>query len=233
MSSPLESQLGYTFRRPELLKLALTHASWGHEQRKQLAHNERLEFLGDAVLQMIVSEYLYHLDTHAAEGRLTKIRAHLVNRSSLVEMAKRLDLGTHLLLGKAEATQGGRKRASNLANAMEAVIGAVFLDGGFEAARALIIHRIKSRLEEVATNPEPENAKGILQEKLHTSGRQAVYQIVSEKGPPHRREFQAAVTVGGRALGRGTGTTKKEAEMRAAMAALAALSNGESAFGDL
>ncbi len=220
MFSILESQLGHKFHHPTLLELALTHSSWGHELKKRLPHNERLEFLGDAVLQLAISEHLYHLYPHVAEGQLTKIRAHLVNRSSLVTMAKVLHLGAHLRLGKAEISQGGRERSSNLANAMEAIIGAIFLDGGYEAARTFVLPRIEPRLSEITDNPEPENAKGILQEKLHALGQQAVYRIISEQGPPHRKEFQAVVEVDGKLLGSGTGNTKKEAEMRAALTAL-------------
>ncbi len=220
MPSPFESRLGYTFQNPELLQLALTHASWAHEQKKRLPHNERLEFLGDAVLELATSEHLFRALSNMEEGRLTKIRAHLVNRSALVEMAEALDLGSHLVLGEAEALQGGRERPSNLANAMEALIGAIFLDGGYQPAQAFVIPLIECRLKEMNDNPEPENAKGILQEKLHAVGRQAVYRIISEMGPPHRKEFKATVEIDGQIVGTGVGPTKKEAEMQAAGVAL-------------
>ncbi len=213
-------KINYTFRDPQLLKLALTHSSWGHEQKKRVPHNERLEFLGDAVLALIVSDHLYHLYPDTPEGGLTKIRAHLVNRSALIKMAKVLDLGQHLLLGQAEAAHGGRERPSNLANAIEAIIGALFLDGGFEAARTFVIQRIDSRLREISDNPEPENAKGILQEKLHALGLEAVYRIISEEGPPHQKEFCAVVEMDGQICGTGKGLTKKTAEMQAAQVAL-------------
>lgn len=228
MPSVLESQMGYAFRDAALLELALTHPSRGHERKRRAPHNERLEFLGDAVLELVISEHLYRLFPDVAEGRLTKVRSHLVSRPALVELAAALNVGAHLLLGKAEESHGGRHRASNLANVMEAVIGAIFLDGGYDAARAFVIRLVEPRLGEVGDNPEPTNAKGLLQEKLHAIGEQAVYRIMSETGPSHRRQFEAAVEVRGKVLGSGAGTTKKEAETRAATAALAVLSTSGS-----
>jgi ribonuclease-3 len=218
-----ELKLPYSFRDPSFLELALTHASKGHEQKQRLPHNERLEFLGDAVLQLVISEHLYHLYPDIAEGRLTKIRSHLVNRSALVEMAQVLGLGPHLLLGKSEATQGGHARASNLANAFEAVIGAIFLDGGYAAAKTFVTQQIEFRLKTISDNPEPDNAKGVLQEKLHAAGKQAIYRITSETGPAHQKEFQASVEIDGLVTGTGAGATKKEAETRAAAVALETL----------
>jgi len=223
MATQLETRLGYIFRNPDLLELALTHSSKAHEQKRRLPHNERLEFLGDAVLELVTADYLYHLLPDVEEGRLTKIRAHLVNRSALAEMARSLDLGDDLLLGQAEAKHGGRDRPSTLSNAVEAIVGAVFLDGGYGAARALAVRLIEPRLRRLSDNPEPDNAKGFLQERLHGLDKKASYRIVSESGPPHEREFQATVTVEGEVIGTGVGRTKKEAETRAAMAALAVL----------
>ncbi|MBI4026099.1 MAG: ribonuclease III [Verrucomicrobia bacterium] len=228
MACPLETQLGHRFRNPSLLQLALTHPSWGHERKQPSPHNERLEFLGDAVLELAISDHLYHLFPDMPEGHLTKMRAHLVNRSALTEMAKEVNLGDHLLLGKAEAAHGGRERPSNLANAMEAVIGAIFLDGGYTAARAFAIAQVDPRLKKLSDNPEPENAKGILQERLHAVGLNPVYRITSETGPAHRKQFEAQVEVHGRVVGKGAGLTKKEAETRAAMSALSALRSRES-----
>jgi len=219
----MESKLAYTFRDPSLLELSLTHASWGHEKKTRLPHNERLEFLGDSVLQLVISEHLYRRFPDIPEGQLTKIRAHLVNRAALVKMAKNLDLGAHLKLGHAEAAQGGRERSSNLANAMEAVIGAMFLDGGFDAARDLILSNSEETLKSLHDNPEPDNTKGILQERLHKEGKQAIYQILSETGPAHQKHFHASVEVDGIMIGEGRGSTKKEAETHAARAALASL----------
>lgn len=220
MMDSIETTLGYTFRDSALLKLALTHASWSHEQKKTLPHNERLEFLGDAVLSLVISDYLYHQHPDVPEGRLTKMRSHLVNREALVEMAKNLNLGIYLSMGKSESSHGGRERASNLANAMEAIIGAIFLDGGYSAAQTFVTPQIKSRLAAISEHPDPGNAKGILQERLHAQGKQAVYRIISEVGPPHQKEFQASVEIDGIITGTGIGMTKKEAETKAALLAL-------------
>jgi ribonuclease-3 len=217
-------KLGYKFRDPGLLKLALTHASWGHEQNKRIPHNERLEFLGDSVLELITSEYLYLSYPDLPEGKLTKMRAHLVNRSALVEMATTLNLGAELILGDAEASNGGRDRVSNLANAMEAVIGAIFLDSGYDAVKEVVIKHIEGRLKLLNDNPEPHNSKGILQEKLHAMGEQATYSITSESGPAHQREFNASVEIKGKIYGTGVGKTKKDAETQAALIALEKLS---------
>lgn len=220
MNSSLEAKLDYHFRNPALLELALTHASWGHQQKKRLPHNERLEFLGDSVLSLAISEQLYNLFPDIAEGRLTKIRAHLVNRSSMVAMAKEMGLGDYLIMSKAESSQGGRERVSNLANAMEAIIAAIYLDGGFDAARKFVVTRLEPRLLTITDNPEPENAKGSLQEKLHAMGKEAAYRIISEEGPPHSRRFEAVVELAGEVIGKGGGATKKIAEMEAAAQAL-------------
>lgn len=215
-----EEKLQYTFRNPALLELALTHPSLGHERSQRVPHNERLEFLGDAVLALAISAHLYAIYPDIAEGHLTKMRAHLVNRSALVEMAVVLGLGEHLRLGEAEISQGGRQRVSNLANAFEAVIGAIFLDAGYETARAFVLRHVGPRLDHLTDNPEPENAKGLLQEKLHLIGKVPQYRIMSEKGPDHRKEFEAVVELEGKILGSGCGSTKKDAEMRAAAVAL-------------
>lgn len=214
---------GYLFRRPELLDLALTHASFTHGTSRAGQHNERLEFLGDAILQAVVTEHLFLLHGGRDEGWLTKARAHLVNRAALHELAGELRLGGMLRLGKAEERQGGRRRPSNLANAVEAVIGAVFLDGGYEAARRFVLDYVEGRMRQLPSDPEPENLKGALQERLHAAGRTPVYRIVSERGPAHSKEFEAEVLVEGQVLGRGRGTTKKEAESHAAAEALRGL----------
>lgn len=216
----LENDLGYHFRQADLLTLALTHSSWGHEQKKRLPHNERLEFLGDAVLQLLISDYLFKNNPDLPEGRLTKIRSHLVSRAGLLVMAKSLELGSYLLLGDAEEKHGGRERASNLANAMEAVLGAIFLDAGYDAVYQVTTKLISPRLGEIQEHPEPANAKGILQEKLHTVGKKAIYHIILEKGPAHMKEFHATVEIDGETFGEGKGNTKKVAETEAAIMAL-------------
>lgn len=220
MPSPLEIALGHTFRDPALLELALTHSSWGHERRKPHAQNERLEFLGDAVLQIVVSRHLYDRDPSMSEGRLSKLRASLVNRNSLARMATTIDLGKYLVLGIKEDQLGGRRRPSNLANALEAVFAALYLDAGLEAAQSCILRLIQTPLDALVDNPEPENAKGILQETLHVSGNTALYRIVSESGPPHQPIFHAVVEIDGEIYGKGSGSTKKESETQAAAEAL-------------
>ena len=224
---PLGVIAGYHFRRPELLELALTHSSFNHGSPKAGQHNERLEFLGDAILQAVVTEHLFLLHGKRDEGWLTKARAHLVNRTALHELAGELMLGDILHMGRAEERQGGRKRPSNLANAVEAVIGAVFLDGGYEAARRFVLDYVEGRVRHLPADPEPENLKGTLQERLHAGGRTPVYRIVSESGPAHARVFESEVFVGGQSMGRGRGATKKEAESRAAEEALRSLENRE------
>jgi ribonuclease III len=219
----LQKKLGFSFKNLDLLKLALTHASWGHERKLKLPHNERLEFLGDAVLSLVTTEYLYQQFPEMPEGHLTKIRSHLVSRPALVSIATELGLGELLLLGAAETANGGRIRASNLANACEAIIGAVFLDAGYNAAREVATQFVKQRLETMGEGPEPDNAKGILQERLHAVGKQAVYRITTEEGPPHKKQFEACVEIDGKVFGTGSGSTKKQAEMRAALMTLAKL----------
>jgi ribonuclease-3 len=227
MAESFEKRLGHPFKNPDLLKLALTHSSWGHEQNKRLPHNERLEFLGDSVLELVTSEYLFHTFTELPEGKLTKMRSHLVNRAALVVMAQTLKIGPELLMGSAEAMNGGRERVSNLANAMEAIIGAIFLDAGYETAKKFVIQHIEDRLKLLSDNPEPHNSKGLLQEKLHAMGDQATYSIISEKGPAHQKEFHASVEIRGKVYGTGMGKTKKDAETQAAWCALEKLAEEE------
>ncbi|MDD2709133.1 MAG: ribonuclease III [Verrucomicrobiae bacterium] len=216
----LQTIIGYTFRDPTLLELALTHPSCAHERVQTGPNNERLEFLGDAVLGLAVSQHLYRLHPDLQEGHLTKMRAHLASRSALRVLAERLGLGGFLRLGTAEEHQGGRRRASNLSNALEAMIGAIFLDGGFSPACDFVVCLISPQLEDLLHNPEPENAKGLLQEKMHMAGKMVVYRLVRESGPDHRKQFDAVVEIDGQPMGNGSGHTKKEAEMRAAAMAL-------------
>jgi ribonuclease III len=222
--SDLESKLGGKFKNPRLLKQAVTHASVGYEAGRKVAHNERLEFLGDAALGLVISRLLFERFPEAAEGRLTKMRSHLANRAALLQMAEQIDLGKFLVLGGGEEQSGGRSRPSNLANAMEAVIGAVYLDRGVARAEALVTRLLSPRLKEVLENPEPLNAKGLLQEKLQAEGAELpVYRITALAGPDHQRQFEAVVEWRSRPIGRGTGPSKKAAEQKAAEAALSKL----------
>lgn len=226
----LETALGWKFVRRELLVLALTHPSLAHEagvghlQR----HNQRLEFLGDAVLQLTLTAELYDRFAPHGEGPLTQARAHLVNRSTLARQGRRLNLGQHLLLSRGEETTGGRLRDSTLADAFEAVIGALFLDAGFEESRRLIVLLFEDLFGELGELPSLENPKGELQELLQaSSGVPPYYEEIAASGPDHLREFESAVLHGGKELARGKGRSKKLAESSAALAALQALRSGK------
>lgn len=229
MSSSLDDfqqRLGHTFADPQLLRLALTHASFGHEKRQRTPDNQRLEFLGDAVLQLTVTAELYRRFPELSEGRLTVLRARLVNRHHLQALAQELGLGDHLILGRGEENSQGRQRGSILADAMEAMIGAVFAEVGWDAARAIILRLLDPSLTTMTEESDAvvNNPKGNLQEKLQAEGDQPpIYRCLSETGPPHARVYEVTVEWQGRELGRGQGASKKEAETRAAQAALDAL----------
>ena len=221
-----QQRLGHAFADPALLRLALTHASFGHEKRQRTPDNQRLEFLGDAVLQLTVTSELYRRFPELPEGRLTVLRAQLVNRHHLQALAQELALGDHLILGRGEENSQGRQRGSILADAMEAVIGAVFAEAGWDVSRAIILRLLEASLTTLtdAGDVAEANPKGSLQEKLQAEGEQPpIYRCVSETGPAHARVYEVVVEWQGRELGRGQGASKKEAETRAAQAALDAL----------
>lgn len=216
-----QSRLGYPFRDEGLLRLALTHPSVAHEAGAPSPHNQRLEFLGDAVLQLVLTRELYEKFPAFDEGPLTKARAKLVNRRTLAEHARLLDLGPHLILSRGEDISGGRERASTLADAFEAVLGAIFLDGGFEAAREFILREFGAAFGKLSVLPIIENPKGELQELLQARSPAAPeYQVVSATGPDHDRVFECTVRHEGLELARGRGKSKKAAESDAALAAL-------------
>jgi ribonuclease-3 len=220
----LQQRLGYTFRDVELLKLALTHPSVAHERGAPMQTNQRLEFLGDAVLQLVLTREIYEQFPTFGEGPLTKARAKLVNRRALAERAQQLDLGRHLIVSHGEEISGGRGRASSLADAFEALVGAVFLDGGFEVVREFILRVFGGPAGGVSEIPALENPKGELQELLQaTSNEPPHYHIVSTTGPDHDRIFECTVHHGGVELAHGAGKSKKAAESDAALAALAKL----------
>jgi ribonuclease-3 len=217
----LQARLGYAFHDEDLLRLALTHPSVAHEQGAPVQHNQRLEFLGDAVLQLVLTRELYETYSAFGEGPLTKARAKLVNRRSLAEHGRRLNLGADLILSRGEETHGGRDRPSALADTYEAVVGAIFLDGGFEAARGFILREFGGVLGELGVIPILENPKGELQEFLQSGSAEAPeYRVVSTRGPDHDRIFECTVHHAGLELARGTGKSKKAAESEAALAAL-------------
>lgn len=217
----LQARLGYDFRDDSLLRLALTHPSVAHEQGTPIQHNQRLEFLGDAVLQLALTRELYEKFPAFDEGPLTKARAKLVNRRTLAVHGRALSLGEHLILSRGEESHGGRERSSALADAFESVIGAIFLDGGYEAARAFILREFGDAFGELGAIPLLENPKGELQELLQANSNDAPrYLVVSSSGPDHDRVFECTVHHGGVELARGTGKSKKAAESEAALNAL-------------
>jgi len=220
----LQQRLGYTFRDAGLLKLALTHPSVAHEIPGPMPHNQRLEFLGDSVLSLVLTQELYEKFPNVSEGPLTKARAQMVNRRTLAEQSHRLGLGEHLILSRGEEQSGGRHRRSSLADTFEALLGAIFLDGGFEAAREFIIHEFQSAFGELPEIPMLENPKGELQELLQSVSSQAPqYHVVTATGPDHDRLFECTVHHNGVELARGRGKSKKSAESEAALAALTKL----------
>lgn len=216
----LEQRIGYTFRNRELIHEALSHSSYANEKKKQRHSNERLEFLGDSVLSVVVSQHLFTNYPDLPEGELTKIRAALVCEKSLHRFALQIGLGEFLLLGKGEEHTGGRERPSILADAFEAVIAAIYLDGGLEAAREHIMHFIPKTL--------PENRavlfgdyKTALQEVIQKNPEEKVeYMLTSESGPDHNKFFVVEVCLNSNVIGRGEGRSKKEAEQMAAKEAL-------------
>ena len=220
----LEEKLGYTFHDRRLLENALTHSSYANENKsKGETSNERLEFLGDSVLGMVVADHLYRTHPDMPEGELTRTRAALVCEDSLVEVAAQLELGQYLKLGRGEDAGGGRKRPSIQADAVEAVIAAVYLDGGIGSARKLITNFILTNNER-----EQEGAirdfKTALQELVQReSGRVLSYRLMGESGPDHAKVFSVEVDLNGRPIGAGEGRSKKEAEQNAAKAAMAKL----------
>ena len=218
----LEKALDYSFRRPELLREALRHSSYANEHRgEEAVSNERLEFLGDSVLGFVTAEFLFAEHPDAPEGDLTRIRARLVCEESLHEAAKRLGLGPCLSLGHGEEAGGGRERPSILADATEAVIAAVYLDGGMEAARSLIHRILLDGDREARAAVLRRDYKTSLQELVQRKPNQGLqYRLTGESGPDHAKTFTMTVSLNNEVLGAGTGRSKKEAEQQAARSAL-------------
>lgn len=215
----LEERLGYAFRDRKLLEHALTHSSYANEHRESgLSSNERLEFLGDAVLGMVAADHLYRSRPDLPEGDLTRIRAALVCEESLVEVARKLELGRYLRLGKGEDAGGGRSRPSILADAMEAVLAAVYLDGGIGEARKLV----RTLILDGGDMPiNGRDYKTALQELVQReTGQVLTYRLTGEQGPDHAKIFSIEVELNGTAVGAGDGRSKKEAEQAAAKAAI-------------
>lgn len=215
----LEEEIGYKFKYPKLLKTALTHTSYAYE--KNVQSNEKLEYLGDSILEFISSEYLYNNYPKLKEGEMTKVRATVVCESSLYKIAQRYNFGEKLYLGKSEIMSGGRNRPAILADSVEAVIAAIYLDGGIDKTKKFIIENLKEEIKIASENVGQKDYKTVLQEKLQIKGDVVIdYIIVKEKGPDHNKEFEAEVRCNSNPLARGKGRTKKQAEMQAAKQAL-------------
>ena len=224
----LEEKIGYRFRSPALLENALTHSSYANEHRdKDLLSNERLEFLGDSILGLVVADHLYRTRPELPEGDLTRIRAALVCEGSLVEVARRLELGSYLKLGKGEQAGGGRERPSIQADAVEAILAAVYLDGGIGQVRKIIQSLILERENEKAAAGR--DFKTALQELVQRqNGKVLSYHLAGESGPDHAKTFSMEVLLNGEPIGTGEGRSKKEAEQAAAKAAVIQLENEKS-----
>ncbi|MEC8068944.1 MAG: ribonuclease III [Actinomycetota bacterium] len=217
-STTLEERLGYHFVEPGLLVHALTHRSWCAEHPGDES-NERLEFLGDAVLGVVVTDHLFLAFPDLPEGQLAKARAAVVSSTTLAEVGRELGVGLDLRLGKGEDASGGREKASILADAVEAVLGAMYLDGGVEPVRRLVLEQLSERIDQAAERPGDKDYKTRLQEVAAHDGFTPPVYALTESGPDHHKRFHATVAVGGERLGAGTGTSKKEAEQKAARAA--------------
>ena len=222
----LEQKIGYQFENKALLKQAMTHSSYINEQKmKKTDCNERLEFLGDAVLELISSEYLFSVHKDRPEGELTKMRASMVCEKALAFCAREIELGEYLLLGKGEDATGGRKRDSITSDALEALIGAIYLDSGFANAKEFVLKFILNDLEGKRLFYD---SKTILQELVQgTLDKSISYQLVKEEGPDHNKSFWVEVLIGNTSLGSGVGRTKKAAEQEAAYQAILKLKEGK------
>ena len=215
----LQKKIGYQFQNESLLRQAITHSSFANEQKiNKLSNYERLEFLGDAVLEMICSEFLYKENPEMPEGQLTRMRASMVCEPALAYCARDIDLGSYILLGKGEEATGGRRRDSITSDVMEAVIGAIFLDGGTEEAKKYIYRFVLSDLENKILFMD---SKTLLQEEIQKNNTaQLRYELIGETGPDHDKEFHVKAYLDGKEIGTGVGRTKKAAEQQAAYEAL-------------
>ncbi len=217
----LQSALKYQFRRLPLLVKALTHKSYVNENSEELKHNERFEFLGDSVLDLIVSDYMINKYDDYSEGALSKIRASVVNETCLANLARKINLGDYLYLGKGEELSGGKNKSSLLANGFEALVGAMYLDGNLEKVSDALLPLLREEIEKVADNCVFHDFKSDLQE--YTQNKFVCipsYKVVKESGPDHEKIFEVSVTVKSQIHGTGSGKSKKEAEQAAAKKAM-------------
>lgn len=220
-TSDIEAKLGYQFKDHSHLVLAFVHRSFINENKSITQHNERLEFLGDTVLGMLISDFLYHHLPSTPEGQLSYLRSRLVEANSCVNYLQKLNVATYVLLGKGERMNDGRGRESILADLFEAIIGAIYLDGGIEAAKQFLFNNFSAQFEEILKTPL-RNWKAILQDYCQKKFQQTpFYQVLEESGPDHSKIFQISVMINQKELGRGSGPSKKEAQQAAAADALA------------
>lgn len=217
----LQTILGYHFKDLALLNNALTHKSFANEQGEATQDYERLEFLGDTVLNLIISHYLINQFPHYTEGDLTKLRATIVSNISLAKMAQQIQLGDFILLSKGEERSGGQHKPSILAGCFEALIAAIYLEVGLEKASSIFFQRWEKGIEEIITSNGAEDYKSVLQEFIQReSGCMPIYEVVGDSGPEHRKIFEVILSIKGQICSCGTGRSKKEAEQEAAMLAL-------------
>ncbi|MEG2353279.1 MAG: ribonuclease III [Clostridium sp.] len=224
----LEKYLSISFNNKSILKIALTHSSYAN-QKRQVEYNERLEYLGDAVLELTITEYLFRRYKEKSEGDLTKIRSLIVCENSLYEIAQNLSLGKYMLMSKGEELTGGRERNSILADCVEALIAAIYLDSGLEAARDFIIINFKDIMERAVSNKIILDYKTKLQEVIQSKGEISItYNLINSEGPAHRPTFEVELIINGETKSRGVGFSKKEAEQNAAKILLETMENRES-----
>ncbi len=224
----IQKAIGLSFKDPSLLETALVHRSFAHENGLGALHNERLEFLGDSVLGLVSTEYLFELFPDLPEGDLSRIRSIIVSEKSLTLFAKKMDFGSYLLLGRGEQASGGRKKASILADAFEALIGAFYLDRGYGKVKKFLLPYVEQAVLEVSARTHRKDYKSLLQEFTQKRLRlRPVYKVMGKKGPEHAPVFQTAVYVGGKELGTGFGKTKIASEEKSAEIAFNRLSAGE------
>lgn len=222
-ASTIESRLGYTFKDRSLLLLAFIHRSFINEHKEVKAHNERLEFLGDSVLGMLMADYLYRFLPSTPEGELSYLRSRLVDANSCVIYLQSLNISQHILLGKGERMNDGRGRESILADLLEALIGAIYLDGGIEAAKDFIFSKFAKEIENTLKTPL-QNWKAVLQDFCQKNYQLTpIYKVLEESGPDHSKSFHILVQIDTKELGRGQGASKKEAQQAAAADALSRL----------
>jgi ribonuclease-3 len=217
-----ERLIHYRFRSRDLLNQALTHRSYAYEHpRGRICDNERLEFLGDAILGLAISDYIYRHFPEYQEGHMTRIKSLLVSRMTLEELARRIGIGDLLILGKGEAANGGAEQPTNLVGAYEAVLGAIYLDGGFKRVNKFIEAQFKGQIKSVSENGITKDYKSILQEHTSKTYKSTpVYRVILEEGPDHKKHFEVNVSFGGAVRGKGEGKNKKSAEANAAYEAL-------------